>query len=112
MKRMLRDLGLILALAGLWAAGGYGLGATLETIGFDTYPLSTILASLNVILGMSLFVGVTKDPTADRLFFETGVPLRPMHPTVGCLWGLPLMLLVVGLSMWLWALILRLILPE
>ena len=109
MKRLLWDLVLILALAALWTAGGYFTGAALETIGFDTYRLSIILASLNVILGMSLFLGMTKDPTANRMFFETGFPIRPMHPRVGCLWGLPLMLLLVGVSMWIWALILHFI---
>lgn len=112
MNRLLRNLSLILALAALWAAGGYGIGIALEIIGFDTYPLSTILASLNVILGMSLFLYITRDPSMDRLFFEVGLPIRPMHPTVGCLWVVPITLFMVGISMWLWALLLNFLVPK
>ncbi len=47
MKHLLRDLSLILALAGLWAMGGYGVGIAMETMGID-YPLGIIFAALNL----------------------------------------------------------------
>jgi hypothetical protein len=82
---------LILALAGLWGASGYVIGAVIETIGFDDYSFSTIFASLNLIIGMSLFLGITKDPTAERIFFEgPGKDDEGRgYPQIGCLWLMP-----------------------
>jgi hypothetical protein len=113
-KRLLRDLALILLLAGFWAVSGYMIGAALETIGFDTYRLSVILASINLILGMTLFLRITKDPTAERIFFQGPEQDtdRRGYPQIGCLWLLPIVLLIYGASMWFWAIILRLIFPD
>ncbi len=112
MIRLLKEAALILVLAGLWAAGGYFTGAALETIGFDAYRWGIILAALNVILGMSLFLGVTKDPAAERIFFRQAKPDDIGYAVVGCLWLLPLLWLIFGVSMWFWALVLRLIFPK
>jgi len=112
MNRWWRDLMLILSLAGLWALGGYLIGSALEVIGFDTYRLGMILAAINVIVGMLLFLWLTREPAADRLFFGRARPDDPFTPAVGCLWIIPLLSLLVGLSMWFWAIILRLIFPE
>lgn len=112
MNRWLRDLGLILALAGLWAVGGYFMGLALEIIGFDTYRLSIILASLNVIIGLLLFLFITKDPVADRIFFGRAESDDEGNPAVGCLWILPMFILLIGVSMWFWANVIRLIFPK
>lgn len=57
MKRLLRDLALILALAGFWALGGYLMGTAIEFIiellDSEPYPLGIILASINVIVGIA-----------------------------------------------------------
>lgn len=112
MYRLLRDLALILALAGLWALGGYLIGWALEIIGFDTYRLGIALAAVNVIIGMALFLRMTKDAATDRAFFESSLTLRPGDPKAGCLWLMPLIVLIYGASMWVWALLLGLIFPE
>lgn len=114
MKRLFRDLTLILFLAGLWAVSGYMIGTALETIGFAAYRLSVILASVNLILGMVLFLRITKDPTAERIFFQgpDQDTDRRGYPQIGCLWLLPIVLLIYGASMWLWAIILRFVFPE
>lgn len=105
MNRLLRELGLILALAALWAISGYVIGVAtelfVESFALETYPFGVIIASINVIVGMSLFKGVTRDPTAERVFFvgfertagETEVDIR-----VGCLWLIPTVLLLYGIS--------------
>ncbi len=112
MDQRLRELGKILALAGLWAVSGYLIGLALEIIGFDTYRLAIIIASLNVILGMMIFLRNTNDPADERAFFETSIIFSPGEPNVGCLWLMPLIALTLGVSMWIWAIILRLIFPE
>ncbi len=53
-----------------------------------------------------------KPSTDERAFFETGNPIRPIDLKVSCLWLMPLIAFILGLSMWMWALILRLIFPE
>ena len=111
MKRPLRDLMLILILAALWAAGGYAIGIAVETLGID-YPLGIIFASLNLILGMGLFLNITRDPTADRIFFEGPNPDGEGDLRIGCLWAIPMGLLIFGLWMWLWAVVIRLILSR
>ncbi len=108
MNRYLRDLLLILALAGLWGGSGYAIGASFEAVGLP-WPLANIFAALNLILGMSLFLGVTKDPTAHRLFFEGPRWGEEGRLSIGCLWVLPTGLLFLGLLMWLWAIVIRLI---
>jgi hypothetical protein len=114
MKRLLRDLMLILALAALWASSGYIIGIAIETTGLDVYPLRIIFASFNLILGMGLFLGITKDPTAERFFFEgpDKDDRGQGYPQVGCLWAMPIGLLILGLLMWFWAIVLRLIFPQ
>lgn len=109
MNRLLRDLGLILALAGFWAVSGYVIGLAVE-IGIVPYPpLKVILASINVILGMMLFLGITRDPTAERIFFEGPRQDEEGLPAIGCLWAMPASLLILGLMMWFVAIILRFI---
>ncbi len=112
MKRLLRDLSLILILAGLWAISGYMIGLALETVGISYPPLKIILASINVVIGMMLFQGVTRDPTGARMFFE-----GPEHDAegdirVGCLWMLPASLLIFGTVMWIVGLLLRFFFPR
>ena len=106
----------ILAYSGLWFAGGYMAGAALETIGFTGYSWSIILASLNLLCGLGLFKIVTDNPTFERIFFEDKVrginTDHAAYRVVGALWSLPLMLLIVGTTVWLWAIILNLILPK
>src|SRR5688572_14533477 len=111
MYRLLRELILILVLATFWAIGGYMIGLAIETAGIPYPPLKVILASLNVIIGMLLFKGVTQDPTAERLFFEGAKAGGEGDLRVGCLWFLPASLALMGLLMWLWALLLRFIFP-
>lgn len=109
MNRLPRDLVLILALAGLWAVSGYAIGIAIEAMGIDYPPLKIILASLNLILGMTLFLGITHDPTAERIFLEGRKPNDPGQPAIGCLWLMPVSLLIFGLSMWFVAMVIRLI---
>lgn len=110
MNRLLRDLGLILVFATLWAGGGYLIGLALEMTFLPDIPLKVILASLNVIIGLLLLKGVTHDPTAERIFYEGPRPDEEGLPAIGCLWLLPVSLLFVGILLWLWAIILRFIL--
>lgn len=110
MKRLLRQAGKIVALAIFWALGGFAIGLAFEAAGIHYPPLKFILASLNVIWGMLLFQGITRDPTAERLFFEGPEPEGEGDIRVGCLWLLPAALMVWGLVMWVIALLLRLFL--
>src|SRR5262245_59145892 len=114
MNRLFRDLILILIFAGLWAVSGYMIGVALEIIGFDINRLGIILASVNVILGMTLFLRITRDPTAERIFFKgPDVDVdRRAYPQIGCLWMLPIVLLIYGVLMWFWAIILNSIFPK
>ena len=84
------------------------VGIALETAGLPYPPLKVILASLNVIIGILLFLGITRDPTAERIFFEGPRENEAGRPAIGCLWLMPVSLLVLGLVMWLVAIILRL----
>lgn len=112
MNRYLRDLLLILVLAALWAGSGYAIGVGIEAMFKTGYAVGPIVASLNVILGLSLFLGITNDPTAERIFFEGPRPNEPGLPQIGCLWILPLSLLVIGLMLWFVALLVRFIFPS
>ena len=69
MKRLLRDLAAILALAGLWGLSGYFIGIALETVGIE-YPLRIIFASLNLIFGMSLFLNITATQPLNAFFLK------------------------------------------
>lgn len=74
MKHPFRDLGLILGLAAFWAISGYVVGVSvelfLELLGLTPLTLTVMLASVNVIMGMLLFKGITHDPTAERIFLR------------------------------------------
>jgi hypothetical protein len=107
MSRWLRDLMLILALAGFWAVSGYAIGMAIEASGFSSYPFGVIGASINLILGMCLFLGITKNPIVERIFFEGPRPNERGQWTIGCLWAMPFSLLVFGLIAWLVVIILR-----
>ena len=111
MKRLLRDLVAILVLAGLWGLSGYFIGIALETVGIE-YPLRIIFASLNLIFGMTLFLNITRDPTADRLFFEGPGKDGQGDPRIGCLWAMPMGLILFGLLMWFWAILIRFLFPQ
>ncbi len=111
MKHLLRDLTLILALASLWSVGGYAIGVAIEAILEINYPIGIIVASLNLILGLTLFLGITHDPTAERIFFKGPESDELGLPAIGCLWLLPLGLLIFGLLMWFVAILMRLIFP-
>ena len=97
-------------MATLWAVGGYLIGLALEMTFFPDTPIRIILVSVNVLLGLLLLKGITRDPTAERLFYEGPRPDEEGSPAIGCLWLLPVSLLFVGVLLWLWAVILRLIL--
>jgi hypothetical protein len=116
MKHLLRDLELILALAILWAIGGYTFGKAIEiiveTLNGDAYQIGIILASVNVIIGMLLFKGITRDPTAERIFFNGPNNEGEGDIRVGCLWFLPATLLLYGLLMGLVALLFRFFLTK
>jgi hypothetical protein len=52
---------------------------------------------------------------AERVFFEgpgEDDDIGGGYPQIGCLWGLPASLLILGLLMWLWAIVLQFILPK
>ena len=116
MKHLLRDLGLILGLAALWAIGGYAIGTAIEfiieTLNGDVYSMGIILASVNVIIGMLLFKGITRDPTAERIFFNGPSNEGEGDIRVGCVWFLPTTLLLYGLLMGLVALLFRFFLTK
>jgi len=109
MKHLRRDTLSILGLAALWAISGYILGAFIESMGV-AYPVAMILASLNVIMGMFLFLGVTNDPRFERIFFEGPRPTDEGYIPVGCLWVIPLNFLLIGLILWVTTTIIRFIL--
>jgi hypothetical protein len=109
MNRWLRDLILILGLAGLWGISGYAIGVAIEAMGFNDYPVGIICASINLILGMSLFLGITKDPTTERIFFEGPRPNERGRWEIGCLWAMPISLLLFGLIAWIVIVIMRFI---
>jgi len=110
MKRLFRDLGLILALAALWGISGYVIGLAIETTLISYSPLKIILTTINVILGLLLLRGIIRDPTADRIFFEGPRSDEAGLPQVGCLWALPASLLLLGLLIWVAGLVMRFIL--
>jgi hypothetical protein len=114
MKPYLNILGRILALASLWAIGGYLIGTSLEMIGFNDYPWRTICAGLNLVIGLTLFKLITDNPTIEQAFFghKKIAPDHPITLIVRGLWMLPLLLLWVGVMMWLWAWVIRLIFLE
>ena len=105
MKILLR----ILILAGLWAASGYLIGAALEYIGLDYYPLGVIVASINVIVGMLWLKTIIQDPIGDRMFFEGPRPNEEGKIEIGCLWMMPISLVFISLFLWFWAILIRLI---
>jgi uncharacterized membrane protein len=109
MKRLFRDLALILVFAALWASGGYLVGLAIE-IALIPYPsLKIILAALNVIVGLLLLLGITRDPTTERLFFEGPSTPGGGDIRIGCLWAMPASLLLIGLFTWVTAILLRFI---
>lgn len=109
--KQLRDFGSILSLAAVWAISGYVLGLTIEIMGIP-YPMGNVLASLNVIIGMLLFLNVTSNPRFERIFFEGPRPDDEGYIPVGCLWVIPMNLLVIGLPMLLFVTVLRIIFPK
>ncbi len=111
MKHLLRDLALILALASLWSVGGYAIGLAIQAMGVAYPPLKIIFASLNVIIGLVLFLGITRDPTANRIFFEGPRLNESGLPAIGCLWLAPISLLIFGLASWLVTIFMRFIFP-
>ena len=107
----------IIGLAILWATGGYMIGAALETIGFTGYPYPIIVASLNVIFGLLLFKSMISyqfidEAFFDKAFFERAKPNDSGYVIAQGLWFLPCLAIILGASMWFWAIILRLILPK
>jgi uncharacterized membrane protein len=116
MKQLLRKLGWICVLALFWALGGYMVGVALKAFiaffGITThYPLSFIMAMINLIIGLLLFQGVIRDPTAERLFFQGPQGSEEGHLNVGCLWVLPASLILSGLLLWLVMSVLRWLFP-
>jgi len=105
---------IILILAAWWAVGGYLIGLALETIGFDAYRFGLMLAAINVIIGLVLFLFLTRDPESEALFFRGPFQnfATEARPSIGCLWILPTLVFLYGVTMWLWAVIIRLIFPE
>jgi hypothetical protein len=112
MKEYLNILVRITSLAILWASGGYMIGLALEAIGFTGYPFPVIIASLNVIFGMIFFRSMISYRFVDEAFFEGAKPNEPGYLIVGWLWMLPTLSVIVGTSMWFWAIILRLLMRE
>lgn len=112
MNRMWRNFLFILVLASLWALSGFAIGSGVEAILGIDFPIAIILASLNLILGLTLFLGITRDPTSERIFFEGPQPDEPGRPAIGCLWLLPLSLILVGLWLWLVAFFMRVFFPH
>ncbi len=106
MKNPLRDTISILSLAMVWAISGYVCGAFIEWLGLP-YPMAMILASLNVIMGMFLFLGITKDARLERIFFDGPSPTDEGYIPVGCLWVIPLNLLLIGIILWVTAIVMR-----
>lgn len=107
MKLSWQDMGLMLFLAILWGGGGYVVGIALQSSGILYPPLSVILAGVNLVIGLMLFLGVTKDPTAERMFFEGPAVDEDGDVRIGCLWLLPASILVFGLTMWVGAILAR-----
>jgi hypothetical protein len=77
--------------------------AAIASAFYLTYPVGIILGSLNLLLGLLFFLGITRDPTAERIFFEGPRPSEEGLVEIGCLWALPVSFLLFGL--WLWVLI-------
>jgi len=109
LKPYLNILGRILALASLWIMGGYTAGTALEMIGFDSYPLSTICAAINLIVGMLLLKTMLRYQFIDDAFFKGAEADQAGYIIVRGLWLLPIVGVIIGGSMWLWAIILRFI---
>lgn len=112
MKPILRHVLRLLALATFWGLSGYMIGAAIAAAFYLIYPVGVILGSLNLILGMLLFLGITRDPTAERIFFEGPHPNESGRVEVGCLWALPVSLLLYGLWLWVLVFFVRFIAPS
>ncbi|MDM8520633.1 hypothetical protein QUF64_11330 [Anaerolineales bacterium HSG6] len=110
----LNILGHVLVLALFWAISGYSIGAAIETLGIDSYSFGVIFASINLIIGMTLFYGITSDPTAERIFFQG--PREDEedvgYPQIGCLWIMPLSIILFGFPLWLIIFVTRFIFPR
>jgi hypothetical protein len=115
MNRPLRDLLLIAFLVLVWGGSGYIIGAALTTLGLSEAlglpRLEVIGAALNVIAGMFALAVVNGSPELRRFFYE-GPDEKGGNAAIGCLWGLPLALLIGGLMMWLMAALLRSLGPK
>jgi len=109
LKSYLNILGRILALGCLWGVGGYMAGMALEMIGFNRYPLSTICAAINLILGMILLKTILRYQFIDDAFFKGAEADQAGYIIVRGLWFLPIMGVIIGGSMWFWAIILHFI---
>ena len=109
MNLSFKEAVLILVLAVLWAMGGYAIGGSIIAMGLDYAPLKIIFAGINMVIGLSLFLGVTNDPTAERIFFKGPRPNEDGLPAIGCLWVLPISVFIFGTGMWLVTIVLRFI---
>ena len=109
MKQRFQELGWIIGLAILWGISGYLIGTALQAVGLNSYPLGIIVASVNVILGMLWLKDVIHDPTGDKMFFQGPARDEPGDVRVGCLWAVPFGLAFIGVMLWFWVIIIRLI---
>ena len=109
MNRWLRELGLIVGLAALWAISGYIIGTALEAFDLNSYSFGIIIASLNTIIGMLWLKGIIGDPVGDHLFFEGPASDEEGDIRIGCLWVFPIVLGFIGTLLWFWVVIFRFI---
>ena len=112
MKKLLHDLRLILVLGLLWAGSGYFIGTAFVACGLESYPLGIMVASGNLIIGMLWLKGIISDPLGDRLFFEGPGPDEDGNFRIGCLWVMPVMFSFIGLLLWFWAIVFRILIDK
>lgn len=94
----MKNLLLILALAVLWALGGFLMGAALNAL-LDTSWLVPCTA-VNVIMGMVLLLLVTRNDYARHLFYEGAQGDEPGLMPLALLWVFPFILILVGVVWW------------
>ena len=63
--------------------------------------LATIVAWVDVVLGLALLLSVIRHPHLSHLFFDGPTIYEEGDIAIGCLWVVPFLLVVIGLVFWL-----------
>lgn len=97
----MKNLFLIAALAFLWAVGGFTVGIALQALFGVAWVMPC--TALNLMAGMLMLLLITRNEYARRMFYEGPRQNEAGLLFIGLLWGLPLILIFLGIVWWLMA---------